>query len=91
MTGIKTTAIALTTAAILGVALTPTLAQTKQSTRAESLAARQARAQANGQPLYYSQQPAVVNPMIPGASADPNACVIDEGYGRWSSCHVGGY
>lgn len=90
MTAIKTTAIALTTAALLGVALTPSMAQTKHNTRADYLAAREARAQGYEQPQFNGMRAGTVNPLYPIASADPNSCVIDEGYGRWSSCQIGG-
>ena len=74
--------LALSLAAAVGAIATPSFAQT---TQAQRMAAREARAQAQYAQMQWNQQ------NLRGAYAwqytqSPNECVTDEGYGRTSFC-----
>ena len=77
----------LTLAGLIATAtLAPALAATKQKHKAAPVQTEEALGEA------WQQTPVAARPAVPGAlNQQPYACFTDEGYGRYTSCDVGGY
>ena len=77
----------LTLAGLIAAAtLAPAAAATRQKHKAPAAQTEETLGEA------WQQAPAAARPGVPGALyQQPYACFTDEGYGRYTSCDVGGY
>lgn len=71
---------------IAATALAPAAAATKSKRKAPPAQTEETLGEA------WQQAPVAARPGVPGALyQQPYACFTDEGYGRYTSCDVGGY